>query len=143
MQWNYKKFEELTNYEIFEIFKARCAVFVVEQNCMYQDVDDTDLQAFHLFLTEGKTLVAYCRVYEAEGRMKIGRVLIVSAYRGKGLGREVMLKALDFIAENFPKIPIKIQAQSYLKNFYESFGFQAISDEYLDAGVPHIDMIKE
>lgn len=141
MNWNCKKFEALTHKEIFEIFKARCEVFVVEQNCHYQDVDNDDLNAFHLFAMADEKLTAYCRIYSFDDKIKIGRVLITKPFRGKNYGRALMLKALDFVKQNWKNATIQIQAQVYLKNFYQSLGFKPISEEYLDAGIPHIDMI--
>lgn len=141
MNWNCKKFEALTHNEIFEIFKARCEVFVVEQQCNYQDVDNEDVNAFHLFAMEDEKLAAYCRIYSSDDKIKIGRVLITKSFRGKNYGRALMLKALGFVKQHWKNATIQIQAQSYLKNFYQSLGFKTISEEYLDAGIPHIDMI--
>ncbi|AHG78293.1 GNAT family N-acetyltransferase [Mannheimia varigena] len=140
MQWHAKGFDELTTLELFEIYKLRTAVFVVEQNCPYQEVDDKDLQAVHFF---AKNLTAYCRLIPADNGVHIGRVLVAKEYRGAGLARELVQKAMDYCLEHLPTQPIHAQAQSYLQEFYESFGFKAVSDVYLEDGIPHLDMVWE
>jgi ElaA protein len=141
MQWDVKHFGELTTLELFEIYKVRTAVFVVEQNCPYQEVDDKDLQAVHFFAKNAKNLTAYCRLIPADDGVHIGRVLVVRKYRGAGLARELVQKAMDYCCEHFPAQPIHAQAQSYLQGFYESFGFKAVSGVYLEDGIPHLDMV--
>ncbi|TLU75536.1 GNAT family N-acetyltransferase [Mannheimia varigena] len=141
MLWQAKTFEQLTTAELFEIYQARTAVFVVEQNCPYQEVDDKDLQAVHFFAKNAKNLTAYCRLIPAEDGVHIGRVLVVKEQRGEGLARELVQKAMDYCREHFPSQPIHAQAQSYLQGFYESFGFKAVSDVYLEDGIPHLDMV--
>ncbi|QLB16933.1 GCN5 family acetyltransferase [Mannheimia varigena] len=143
MLWQANTFEQLTTAELFEIYKARTAVFVVEQNCPYQEVDDKDLQAVHFFAKNAKNLTAYCRLIPAEDGVHIGRVLVVKEYRGAGLARELVQKAMDYCREHFPAQPIHAQAQSYLQEFYESFGFKAVSGVYLEDGIPHLDMVWE
>lgn len=142
MQWQAKKFDELSTSELFEIYHARTAVFVVEQNCPYQEVDDKDLQAVHFFAKNAKNLTAYCRLIPADDGVHIGRVLVVKENRGSGLARELVQKAMDYCREHFPAQPIHAQAQSYLQAFYESFGFKAVSGVYLEDGIPHLDMVK-
>lgn len=142
MKWHCKQFEELTTRELFEIYKARCVVFVVEQHCFYQDVDEDDLRSYHLFLEEEGALRAYCRIIPCGQYVKIGRVLTTEAARGKGYARELMQRSLEFIRQQWGHgAEIHIQAQSYLTNFYQSFGFLCTSEEYLEAGVPHVDMV--
>ncbi|AWW33433.1 GNAT family N-acetyltransferase [Mannheimia varigena] len=141
MQWKGKTFEQLTTTELFEIYKVRTAVFVVEQNCPYQEVDDKDLQAVHFFAKNAKNLTAYCRLIPAEDGVHIGRVLVVKEQRGEGLARELVQKAMDYCREHFPSQPIHAQAQSYLQEFYEGFGFQAVSEVYLEDGIEHLDMV--
>ena len=142
MQWQAKNFGNLSARELFEIYKLRTAVFVVEQNCPYQEVDDKDLQAVHLFAKNAKNLTAYCRLIPADDGVHIGRVLVVKEARGSGLARELVQNVLDYCRINFPNQPIHAQAQSYLQHFYESFGFQAMSGEYLEDDIPHLDMVK-
>ena len=141
MLWQAKTFEQLTTAELFDIYQARTAVFVVEQNCPYQEVDDKDLQAVHFFAKNAKNLTAYCRLIPAEDGVHIGRVLVVKEQRGEGLARELVQKAMDYCREHFPSQPIHAQAQSYLQEFYEGFGFQAVSEVYLEDGIEHLDMV--
>lgn len=138
--WQYKHFEELTAREYHEILKARTEVFVVEQDCAYQEVDTIDLNATHLIKKDGGAIKAYARVYKEDNRPRIGRVLVPEAYRGEGHGRELFEKAVQFIRAKYPTKTIQIQAEAYLKDFYGSFGFEAISEEYLDYDIPHVDM---
>ena len=139
--WKLKTFAELTTSELFAIYQARVAVFVVEQNCPYQEVDTLDLEALHFFKEESSSIKAYCRLIPTKGTVKLGRVLTAEDCRHQGLGRELVLQVLRFCRDKFPKLPIYIQAQSYLKDFYNSFGFQPISSQYLEDGISHIDML--
>ncbi|MFA9488716.1 MULTISPECIES: GNAT family N-acetyltransferase [unclassified Mannheimia] len=141
LNWQAKAFEQLSTQELFEIYHARTAVFVVEQNCPYQEVDDKDLQAVHLFAKNTKNLTAYCRLIPSEKGTHIGRVLVVKTERGKGLARELVQRAIHYSLEHFPHPPIHAQAQSYLQRFYESFGFRAVSGLYLEDGIEHLDMV--
>lgn len=141
MIWQAKTFNELSTLELFEIYKLRTAVFVVEQNCPYQEVDNKDLQAVHLFAKNAKNLTAYCRLIPEQDGIHIGRVCVAQNARGSGLARELIQKAMDYCVLHFPNQPIHAQAQSYLQGFYESFGFQAVSAVYWEDGIPHLDMI--
>lgn len=137
--WYCKAFSQLSTRELFEIYKLRTAVFVVEQNCPYQKVDELDLIATHLFAKNNENLTAYCRIIPCEDYIKIGRVLVAKEYRGAGLARELMLQAVEFAKKSAK--PIKIQAQSYLQGFYKSLGFAATSGIYLEDNIPHLDMV--
>ncbi|EXI63245.1 GCN5 family N-acetyltransferase [Mannheimia granulomatis] len=141
MHWHAKGFDELTTHELFAIYKLRTAVFVVEQNCPYQEVDDKDLQAVHFFAKNTNNLTAYCRLIPSDDGVHLGRVLVAKEARGSGLARELVQKAMDYSREHFPAQPIHAQAQSYLQGFYESFGFKAVSDVYLEDGIAHLDMV--
>lgn len=143
MQWQFRSFEALTALELFTIYQARTAVFVVEQNCPYQEVDNKDLQAVHLFAKNANNLTAYCRLIPDTDGVHIGRVLVVKENRGSGLARELVQKAMDYCSTHFSNQPIHAQAQSYLQAFYESFGFKAMSGVYLEDGIPHLDMVWE
>ncbi|QLB19531.1 GNAT family N-acetyltransferase [Mannheimia granulomatis] len=143
MLWHTKGFDELTTLELFDIYKLRTAVFVVEQNCPYQEVDDKDLQAVHFFAKNANNLTAYCRLIPSDDGVHLGRVLVAKEARGSGLARELVQKAMDYSREHFPAQPIHAQAQSYLQGFYDSFGFKAVSDMYLEDGIPHLDMVWE
>lgn len=144
MKWQLKKFEELNINEIYEILSIRSEVFVVEQKCPYQDIDFKDKNSYHLFAQEEGKIVAYLRILEkgiSYEEISIGRVLITKDYRGKGISREMMLKAIDFIENNLNENKIKISAQAYLTNFYKSVGFIEVSEVYLEDDIPHIDMV--
>lgn len=143
MQWYAKNFDELTTLELFEIYKLRTAVFVVEQNCPYQEVDDKDLQAVHFFAKNANNLTAYCRLISSDNGVHLGRVLVAKEARGTGLARELVQKSMDYSREHFPAHLIHAQAQSYLQGFYESFGFKAVSGVYLEDGIAHLDMVWE
>ena len=146
IQWILKKFEELTPYQLYAILQLRNEVFVVEQNCVFQDADDKDQDSFHLMGFFNNKLAAYTRIVPAGviyDQPSIGRVVTSPSVRGSGAGRELMQKSIDTVYNLFGKQPIKIGAQFYLKNFYGSFGFQQISDIYLEDGIDHIYMLKE
>ncbi|MFJ7827409.1 GNAT family N-acetyltransferase [Psychrobacillus sp. NPDC096623] len=139
--WNYIAFEELSALELQRIYKARVDVFVVEQNCPYQEVDDTDLESTHIFKEENNELCAYMRVIPTEDNIHIGRVLVARSHRKSGLGRELVARGLEYIETIYPGMPIYAQAQAHLEDFYGSFGFETVSEVYLEDEIPHIDMI--
>lgn len=144
MDWIIKKFDELNAKDIYNILTLRNEVFIVEQNCVYMDCDYKDFNSYNLFLEQNGEIVAYLRVLEkgvSYDQISIGRVAVKKDFRGEGLSREMMLKAINFIENDLNETSIKIQAQSYLINFYTSLGFKPISDEYLEDNIPHIDMI--
>ena len=144
MDWIIKKFDELKAKDIYDILALRNEVFIVEQECAYLDCDYKDFSAYHLFLEQNSEIVAYLRVLEkgiSYDEISIGRVAIKKDFRGKGLSREMMIKAIKFIENDLKETNIKIQAQSYLIKFYTSLGFKPISDEYLEDNIPHIDMM--
>lgn len=140
MKWVFKSFDELSNKEFHGICKERVAVFVVEQNCAYQEIDDDDLIATHIFKTEGENLLAYCRVIPCADGVHLGRVLTVAKGRGAGLGREMLAAAINFIRQNYKGV-IHAQAQTHLEKFYASVGFRAISESYWVDNIPHTDMV--
>ncbi|KRM60789.1 acetyltransferase [Paucilactobacillus vaccinostercus DSM 20634] len=136
---------ELTSAELLMILKERTRVFVVEQHCPYQEVDDQDDEACHVMLQDHGQLVAYTRIIKhLDGiNMSFGRVLVVMAYRGQQLGRQIVAETIKVLRQQFPGAPIKIAAQSRLRDFYGSFGFRPVSDVYLEDDIPHIDMLLE
>ncbi|MBG9987707.1 GNAT family N-acetyltransferase [Aerococcaceae bacterium DSM 111176] len=142
MTWSIKRFGELTTLELFKIYELRSMVFVVEQNSVYQDVDKTDLEAIHVMKWDEGVLVAYARVYKSF-MLHIGRVIVRRQYRGQRLGNELLTEVLKMTDSEFPGETIRIEAQSYLVQFYSSFGFEAVSDEYILDGLPHIDMERQ
>lgn len=144
MSWQMKKFDELTAEEIYEILKLRTEVFIVEQECAYQDCDGRDKNAYHLFYTQDGKIVSYLRILEkgiCYDEIAIGRVLVDKKYRGNGLARESMVRAIDFIENHLKEKTIRISAQKYLINFYKSLGFKEVSDVYLEDNIPHIEML--
>jgi ElaA protein len=146
MHWICKKFDDLTPGELYACLQLRNEVFVVEQDCVFQDADDKDQECFHLMGWKGKKLIAYTRIAPAGicyEEISIGRVVTSPSARRKGLGRELMLKSIDRAHSLFGKgSAIKIGAQLYLKKFYESFGFRQISDVYMEDGIEHIKMLR-
>ncbi len=146
IQWILKKFEELTPYQLYAILQLRNEVFVVEQNCVFQDADDKDQDSYHLMGFLNNKLVAYTRLVPpgvVYPDISIGRVITSHLVRRTGTGKELMQQSIDDCYRLFGKAPIKIGAQLYLKKFYEFFGFQQISDVYLEDGIEHIYMRKE
>lgn len=140
--WQVKTFDQLTTLELFTILKERVTVFVVEQNCPYQEIDDLDKEALHLFKLDSQDQVlAYCRLIPTASQVKLGRVLVSQEARKSGLGRELVAQALTVCQDKFPDMPVFAQAQTYLQDFYASFGFKAISQSYLEDNIPHIDML--
>ena len=132
---------QLTAAEVYGILRVRSEVFVVEQNCVYQDLDGDDQRAIHLWLTLGDKIVALARVCPAGTHMteiSIGRV--ITTVRGKGYGKQIMLHAIDAAIEHFGATLIDIEAQEYAKGFYESVGFRQSSDTFMLDGIPHIKM---
>ncbi|MEP7256413.1 MAG: GNAT family N-acetyltransferase [Ferruginibacter sp.] len=143
MKWIFKKFDELTAAELYAIMQLRNEVFVVEQNCVYQDADDKDQQSCHLAGWDGATLVAYTRIIPpgiAYAEASIGRVVTSPKYRKTGAGKILMQESISNTFSQFNCSKIKIGAQVYLTKFYESLGFFKTGDEYLEDGIPHIEM---
>ncbi len=140
MIWQEKEFGELSARELFAIYRIRVAVFVVEQRCAYQEVDDKDLQAVHLFAGQDGEIAAYCRVIPEADGAHIGRVIVSAGHRGQGLAGELMRRSLAVCARRWPGQAVWVQAQAYLRRFYESLGFVSVSEVYLEDGIPHLDM---
>jgi ElaA protein len=146
MSWNVKRFDELTTTELYAILKERTQVFVVEQECPYLEVDGKDLLSYHLYKEENGEIAAYARLLPpgvSYTEASIGSVFVRKEYRGRGLAGELLIRSLDFLHGELGETKIKIQAQEYLREFYGSFGFTAVTDSYLDDGIPHIDMVLE
>lgn len=144
MEFKLKRFNELTVEELYKLLRVRNEVFVVEQNCVYQDCDNKDYGAYHLFCEDGNEVVGCLRILNrgvSYDEVSIGRVLVKESYRHTGLSREMMLKALRFIEEELKETEVRISAQVYIKKFYENVGFKAISEEYLEDNIPHVQML--
>lgn len=143
--WHYKEFDELTSRELYDIFHLRVEVFMLEQNCLYNEVDGKDLKCSHLWCeVEGKIL-AYCRIVPPDvsyAEPSIGRVVSHPEFRHLKLGHQLMKNAIEIIGNHFQTDKIKISAQSYLKKFYAQYGFVQTSEEYLEDNLPHMEMFR-
>lgn len=134
-----KYFYELSTRELYEILKARCDVFVVEQNCAYPELDGGDYESLHVYGEESGQLKAYLRAYiKEDGIVRMGRVLTLE--RGKGYGAQILCKGIEEIKKHFSPRIIYIEAQSYAIGFYEREGFQVCSDEFFEDGIAHVKM---
>lgn len=140
MQTKAKLFNELTTKELYEILKARAEIFVVEQNCVYQDLDDVDYESLHVFYEEEGKVVAYLRAYYKDDKVvQMGRVLTLQ--HGKGLGGRLLKEGIAQIKEKMTPKQLYIEAQCYATGYYEREGFRVCSDEFLEDGIPHVQMI--
>ncbi|MFT0714007.1 GNAT family N-acetyltransferase [Flagellimonas lutimaris] len=146
MQVSVKTFEELSTEELYQMLRLRSAVFVVEQDCVYQDVDNRDQKALHVIGKKGGEIVAYTRIFKPGDyfeNVSIGRVVVSQDQRKYGLGKQIMQASLAAIEQKFTNKPIEISAQSYLLKFYTELGFNAFGEEYLEDGIPHMRMLKK
>lgn len=144
MNTEIKSFDQLTNSELYEVLRLRAEVFIVEQECVYQDLDGKDQKALHVIGKTDQKLVAYARIFKAGDYFEqacIGRILVAPDSRSSGLGKEIVGAAVDAIREVYKEDKIKLSAQSYLQNFYAELGFEPTGNEYLEDGIPHIAMI--
>ena len=159
-EFSIKTFDELTSVDIYHILRARSQVFVVEQNCAYQDMDELDFDCLHLVAHQNEALVGYCRIIPPEyNRLRsnlsaadtdslntamsaIGRVLVLSEHRGQGIARQMMIQAIAHCRKKYgKKRPIIISAQTYLLSFYQSLGFVPEGDYYLEDNIEHVKMV--
>ncbi len=146
LQFKCVTFQELSLDELYAMLRLRAEVFVVEQDCVYQDLDDKDQMSHHLLgFDEDGDLVAYTRLVPKgisyEGYPSIGRVITSMKVRRHGAGKILMQKSIEEIYRLFGKSPIKISAQCYLDKFYRGLGFVPIGEEYLEDGIPHVGML--
>ena len=136
-----KKFSELSTEEIYDILKLRSEVFVVEQNCVYQDIDEKDKKATHLFIEKNNEIIAYTRIFKKgdyyEENPSIGRVVVSKKERGKNFGKEIMLNSIKFIKKELEGRKIELSAQKYLDKFYKDLDFYSEGEDYLEDGIPH------
>jgi ElaA protein len=140
-----KDFDKLSTNELYDVLQLRAEVFVVEQDCVYQDVDGKDHKAWHILGYKNMKLVAYTRIFKAGDYFKeasIGRVVVAKNQRQYKYGYEIMNASINAIKEHFNETTIKISAQCYLKRFYNNLGFIETGEEYLEDGIPHMAMIK-
>lgn len=143
LQFKIRRFNELSTAELYAILQLRAQVFIVEQNCVYQDIDGKDAKALHVIAESDRKIVAYARLFKPGDYFEnasIGRVVVAAEYRDRKWGHDLMRKAIDAVATHFGENQITISAQQYLKKFYESHGFVQTSEMYLEDDIPHIEM---
>jgi ElaA protein len=143
--FKWSRIDDLSARELHTILAHRERVFIIEQNCPYQDADDYDAVSWHLVCYSDGNLAAYLRIVDAGFKYaepSIGRVLTAKPYRGLGLGKVLMSEAMNCFDSLYPKQNNRISAQAYLLDFYRGFGFEACSDEYLEDDIPHVEMLK-
>ena len=146
LEFKIKRFKELLTLELYQLLQLRSEVFVVEQNCVYQDIDGKDQKALHVLGVYENEIVAYGRLFNKGyyfDEASIGRVVISEKYRTQKWGHELMKKAISSIESEIGVQPITISAQLYLKKFYENHGFVQLGEMYLEDGIPHIEMLRQ
>lgn len=146
LQWEIKRFEELSVPELYQLLRLRSDVFIVEQNCVYPDIDGKDKYAVHLLGRFNEDIVAYARLFKPGDyfdEASIGRVVIADSYRDRKWGYALMQQAIHGITTRFGERTIVISAQEYLQRFYEQQGFVKVSPSYLEDGIPHIRMRRD
>ena len=145
MKIHIKKFQELTVDETYNILKLRSEVFVVEQNCVYQDLDGKDERAMHLFYKKENEMIAYTRIFQKGDyypeNPSIGRVVVSKKERGKEIGKSIMKESILYIKNNYKSKSIELSAQKYLDKFYNELGFYRVGEDYLEDGIPHQRML--
>jgi len=146
MQWITHTFEELTPSELYEIIKLRQDVFIIEQECIYPDIDGYDNKALHMLGKSKKELVAYARIFEPGLKYKessIGRIVVHPDFRNRGYGKKLVQNCINYCRKNYIGTGIRIEAQSHLQRFYENLGFVAKGEIYPVDGIPHVQMIQQ
>ena len=140
-----KRFNELSTQELYTVLQLRAEVFVVEQDCVYQDLDNKDLDAYHVLGVLDTKIVAYARIFKPGDyflESSIGRIVVKKEFRKFQYGYQLVQNSIQFIENNLQQNKILISAQSYLTKFYNSLGFTQVGEEYLEDGIPHIKMLK-
>lgn len=146
LQFKISAFKQLSGEELYQILRLRSEVFVVEQNCVYQDIDGKDQKALHVIGEFDGKIVAYTRIFKAGDYFEnasIGRVVVDAHYRDQKWGHDLMHESIAGIQRHFGESAIRISAQLYLKRFYESHGFVLVGETYLEDGIPHIEMVRD
>lgn len=141
-----KTFQELTTSELYELLQLRSEVFVVEQDCVYQDIDGKDVKALHVLGAKEGKIIAYTRLFnsgEYFDTPSIGRVVVKENERKYGYGHDLIKASIKAIVDNYNETTITISAQTYLQKFYESHGFKQVGEGYLEDGIPHIRMVRK
>ena len=142
VKFEVKKFNEIDSKTLHNIFLLRAEVFIVEQECIYQDIDGKDPESIHIIGKKKQEIVAYSRIMNLKNDFSsIGRVLVKKDSREKGLGKKLMKKSIEEAIKEYRKRKIKISAQEYLRKFYTDLGFKHTGKSYLEDGIPHIEMI--
>ena len=139
-----KIFSELNTEELYQILRLRSEVFVVEQDCIYQDIDNKDQKAIHLYFKENDEILAYTRIFKAGyyyENPSIGRVVVSKKNRGKDVGKKIMIDSIEYIKQNMEGKKIELSAQKYLDKFYKDLGFYKTGEDYLEDGIPHQRML--
>jgi len=145
MIFTIKRFNELSTHELYTVLQLRAEVFVVEQDCVYQDLDNKDLDAYHVLGVLDTKIVAYARIFKPGDyflESSIGRIVVKKEFRKFQYGYQLVQNSIQFIENNLQQNTILISAQSYLTKFYNSLGFTQVGEEYLEDGIPHIKMLK-
>ena len=142
MEWVAQSFDELELDELYAILRLRAEVFVVEQDCAYQDLDGLDRRAVHLAGMEEGELVAYARWYPEGGHVRLGRIVTSPRVRGRGHGRRLVTEAIRRIADEHPDRPVLIHAQAHLERFYRALGFERRGEAFEEDGIPHVAMVR-
>jgi len=143
MTFEFKHFNELSNLELYDLLQLRAEIFVVEQTCIYNDLDGLDKEATLLIVKNDYEIIATSRLLKPGTRFpdySIGRVVVKKEQRGKQLGKRMMKKAIHFMLEEWEAKTIKVSAQKYLEKFYKDLGFEIFTDDYLEDGIPHVGM---
>jgi ElaA protein len=145
IDWKFAAFDSLTLNELYDLLQLRSEVFVVEQACVFQDMDGADAHAMHLLGTSGGRLGAYARCFAAGVKFReasIGRIITHSTLRGGGAGHRLVRQAIDCITQQWGAQPIRIGAQAQLEHFYRQHGFEKVGERYIEDGIPHIEMLR-
>lgn len=146
MEFIVKSFDQLTTSELYAVLQLRSEVFVVEQDCVYQDIDGKDQKALHVLGFKNNQLIAYTRLFKPADYYEfasIGRVIVKQDERKYGYGHDLIRFSIATVKEQFSTTTIKIGAQTYLRKFYESHGFKKVGEDYIEDGIPHIHMVRE
>lgn len=140
-----KSFQELSLEEFHDIIALRIQIFIIEQNCPYQEVDGKDKLAHHLFFkNEMNEIIAVTRILPQGifyDEVAIGRVVVHEDYRGSGLGNQLMSGSMNFVRDKYGEVPVRLSAQKHLENYYGNHGFKSTGKEYLEDGIPHVEML--
>ncbi len=147
VDWSCCTMEECGVWELYELLRLRVDVFVVEQNCLYPELDGYDHRAYHLLGELGGELLAYARFFLPgdyyEDEVALGRFVVKRTHRGQGIGHSLLERSFHFIEEKGPGASIRISAQEYLVHFYRAYGFFPCSSSYLEDGIPHVEMRRD